>query len=185
MQTGNNSSNTKRYTRKAGRTLLVKTTSKQDFSGLEGLVSTHLTERTNSYFLTFDNVTNAVNALRTLKNNHSDIRVKFAHYRVFFTMQGLNDESDYNTVKTAHVDFIQSNTGSNVLYYKLYRKNNSYLECGDLTLDTKEAFDTLMNSNEGHKNFSLDGGMSGVHYRYNRRSGDTQHTQQTEQVATN
>lgn len=183
MQQGNNNSNTKRYARKAGRTLLVKTTSDSDFNELEGLQSTHLTEKTNSHFLTFDTITNAVNALRTLKNNQSDIRVKFAHYRVFFTMQGLNDSSDYNTIKTTHVDFIQNNTGTNVLYYKLYRKNNSYLECGDLTVDTKDAFDKLMNSDDGHKTFSLDGGLSGMHYRYNRKGSNNENTNhQTENV---
>ena len=96
--------------------------------------------------------------------------VKFAHYRVFFTMENLKDETDYNSVKDRHVKFVTDNTGSEVLYYKLYR-NKSYLGCGDLTIDTKEALDKLL-SQDQHKEFDLGDGNTGVFYRYNRKGAN-------------
>ena len=167
------SSTQKRKGRKAGSTLLVKP-QKSDFdtsgfASLEGLTNQHHTEKSNSHFLTFDNVGNAVKAYRHFRNEHSDdVRVKFAHYRVFFTLQGLTEDNDYSDVKTAHMNFVRDNTGGRVLYYKLYRKNDSYIGCGDMTLDTKESFDQLVSSESEHKNFTVVEGVTGVHYRYNR-----------------
>ena len=162
--------NSQRPRTKAGRTLLVKPTSTvadNTFSGFTGLTSTHHTDKSNSYFLTFDTPKNSLDALRNIKKSHGkDVRVKFAHYRVFFKAEGLTDTSDYNTVKTAHTTLVQS-TGANVLYYRLYRKNNTYLNCGDFTIDTKEGFDALMNS-DSLKNFTLEGNITGTHYRYRR-----------------
>ncbi len=176
--------NSQRPRTKAGRTLLVKPTSTLSdsaFSGFTGLTSTHHTDKSNSYFLTFDTPKNALDALRNIKKTHGkDVRVKFAHYRVFFKVEGLTDSSDYNTVKTAHTTLVQS-TGANVLYYRLYRKNNSYLNCGDFTIDTKEGFDALMNS-ESLKAFTLEGGLTGTHYRYRR---DNQQGDQTSAVTAN
>ena len=164
---------------KAGRTLLVKVLN-NNFSlpELDGLQSEYFADKSQSYFLVFDNVTNSLNSLKLLKKNHeSDVRVKFAYYRVFFTMNDLTNEQDYNTVKTQHKELIESNNGS-VLYYKLYRKNNEYIGCGDLTLDTKESFDLLM-SEESQKKFSLECGVSGSHFRYRNSSNqnlDNQHS---------
>jgi hypothetical protein len=159
----------KNYVRKAGRTLLVKVQS-DDFDtnvlSFEGLESSYHNEDSQSYFLTFGDVKQSLNALRELRKNHGDsVRVKFAYYRVFFTMENLTDDMDYNTIKTQHRDLVQEQTGGSVLYYKLYRKNDSYLGCGDMTLDTKEAFDQLM-SDDGMRNYNLEGGLSGTHYRY-------------------
>lgn len=164
--------------KKAGRTLLVKPTSEnQDYSFLdqiEGLQSKHLTEKTGSYFLTFESQEHSLAAYHELKNNHSSVlKVKYAHYRVFFTLSGLTNESDYNTVKTNHIQHILDSVNGNVLYYKLYRRNNSYLECGDLTLDTKESFDMLVSKESEHKSFTLDDNLTGVHYRYNKKTSST------------
>jgi hypothetical protein len=166
----------KSYVRKAGRTLLVKVQSDSfDTSVLsfEGVESSYHNEGSQSYFLTFGDVKQSLNALRELRKNHGDsVRVKFAYYRVFFAMENLTDDMEYNTVKTQHREMVQEQVGGNVLYYKLYRKNDSYLGCGDMTLDTKEGFDKLM-SDEGMKQFTLSCGVSGTHYRY-RSSRQTQ-----------
>ena len=63
--------------------------------------------------------------------------LKYSHYRVFFTISGLSEEVEYNDIKNAHIKHIESNTDGSVLYYKLYRKDDAYLGCGDLTVDTK------------------------------------------------
>ena len=167
----NNSSQQNRRPRpRTGRTLLVKPSGNQFnatvLDGLQGLTTNHHTEKSNSYFLTFTTAQDALNGLKHIKKECGrDVRVKFAHYRVFFKLEGLTDSSDYNTVKTAHTNLIQS-TGANVLYYRLYRKNNSYLECGDFTVDTKEGFDALLSADQ-HKTFSFDN-LNGTHYRYKK-----------------
>ena len=163
------------FIRKAGRTLLVKFNETTDFDptthNLEGLQSHHSVERSNTTFLTFDDVPHSLNALRSLRKELGEsARVKFAYYRVFFKMTGLTNSVEYNTVKTQHKELV----GNSVLYYKLYRRNDEYVGSGEMTLDTKEAFDSLMT--EETKQFSLECGVSGTHYRYNRNRHTAQET---------
>jgi hypothetical protein len=159
----------KSFVRKAGRTLLVKVLNGEfdvESMNLEGLVNQHFTEKSNSHFLTFDTAPNSLNAMRLIRKQYdTNVRVKVAHYRVFFTLENLEESMEYNTVKTQHRDMVQSEGNCSVLYYKLYRKNNKYLGCGDMTLDSKEGLDRLMSS-EGLKTFTLECGVSGSHYRY-------------------
>ena len=166
----------KKFVRKAGKTLLVKEKegSKIDeswFTSLDGLVSHYKTEKTGSYFLTFKDVGVSLDALKKLKNEHDNqLMVKFAHYRVFFKFaNGLNAEQDYDLIKQSHIDFVKKHTDSEVLYYKLYRgKDNNFLGCGDMTLDTKDAIDKLL-SKDAHKEFELEDGITGIFYRYDRK----------------
>ena len=155
---------------KAGRTLLVKPSntnfSASVFDGLTGLTSKHHIEKSDSYFLTFTSAKDALQSLKKLKST-KNVRVKFAQYRIFFKMEGLTDTTDYNTIKTAHTDLIKK-LGGDVLYYRLYRKENKFISSGDLTVDTKEAFDKLISSEENSsKQFKLEG-VSGTHYRYKK-----------------
>ena len=165
----------KKFIRKAGKPLLVKEKDGSNieeswFTSLDGLVSHYKTEKTGSFFLTFSDTAKSLEALKNIRKDHeAEVMVKFAHYKVFFTMEGLQDETDYNTVKEKHVKFVNDCTDSEVLYYKLYRKKN-YLGCGDLTIDTKEALDKLL-SKDGNKEFDLGEGQTGVFYRYNRKGG--------------
>ena len=160
---------------KSGRTLLVKsngTIDKKVFDGLEGLQNTFYTMKSNSYFLTFETSDKSYQSLQKLKLQlGSSVQLKFAHYRVYFTINGMTNDTDYNTIKSLHTGVISQTTGCNVLYYRLYRKNDTYLGCGDMTLDTKEAFDQLMNG-ELLKNFTL-GDITGTHYRYNKTKIDS------------
>ena len=168
----------KSFMRKAGKTLLLKakdgcTIKEEWFKSLDGLKENGVaqTSNTGSYFLTFDEVGKSLDALKHIRKEHDkDVMVKFAHYRVFFTLEGLEDSTDYNTVKQAHIDFIKKHTDSEVLYYKLYR-NKNYLGCGDLTIDTKDALDNLL-SQEHNKEFDLGDGHTGKFYRYNRKPKD-------------
>ena len=164
----------KRRFRKPGRTLLIKPVElvEFDFKTLNldqytGLKSNILT-KSGARFLVFDSIENSSTCLKALKNN-SDILVKYAHYRLYFTINGLDNETDYNLVKQAHIDKITTCTDSSVLYYKLYKKNKeSYLGCGDLTIDTKEGMDLLL-QNQELKTFSLhDDKFTGEFYQYNK-----------------
>ena len=175
MQNDNDNENNT-FQKKPGRTLLVKQLNTEDdltllFGDLNGLKSTFKTDKSMSFFLTFDNINNSSSAYDHLKTFDTKLKVKYAHYRVFFTIKGLEENSDYNTIKNLHTKYIEDNTNGNVLYYKLYRKNNSFLECGDLTVDTKESFDSLMTESDGIRNYTLDdGSLSGSHFRYNKQT---------------
>lgn len=155
--------------RKAGRTLLVKSVSNSYidntlFDNLEGLVNKVETKLTKSYFLTFSTIDNAVEAFNKLRNN-STFRVKFSYYRIFFTMDGLTDTTDYNQVKKELIEYVDKRTASSVLYCKFYRKNNKFIGCGDFTIDTLTGMNTLL-AKDGNKEYSF-GSFKGSFYRYN------------------
>ncbi len=164
---------------KAGRTLLVKPSNGNFdtavFEGLAGLTSKHHTDKSNSHFLTFSTAQEALTALKKLKGIQN-VRVKFAHYRIFFKIEGLTDSSDYNAVKSAHSDLINKVAGGagGILYYRLYRKDNKFLGCGDMTVDTKDVFDKLLSA-DNLKTFNGEG-FSGTHYRYKKNGEDNQHS---------
>lgn len=174
-QTNQTSSNlSKKMIRKPGRTILVKSLSGKTigesvFDSLSGLQSKAQTKSSSSYFLTFDSVDSALNAYRKLKEGSSDYKVKYSTYRIFFTMNGLNDSTDYNQVKKELVEHVTKQTGSSVLYCKFYRKDSKFIGCGDLTIDTLEGMNSLLNKEGGKKEFSF-GSFSGTFYRYNGKS---------------
>lgn len=155
-----------------GKTLLVKITNGSNatfankvFDNLKGLSNRVESSGSNSLFLTFDNVTNSQAAFTKLRGE-SDYRVKYSYYRVFFTITGLQDSSDYNDVKKSMVDYVESNCKAAVLYYKLYRKESKYIGCGDFTMDTMDGMNALLAKDSQFKTFTL-GGLTGTFYRYN------------------
>lgn len=168
--------NTTRYTKlkqtkKPGRTLLVKTPNQLNestFQKLDGYQTMFFAEKSHSYFVTFTTPELSLNAFNVLKAELGQLaRLKFANYRVFFTLNGLENTSDYNMVKQTHSELVTKTSNCNVLYYRLYRKNEEFVGCGDFTLDTKEGFDATLNL-EGLKNFTF-GNYSGTHYRFNKK----------------
>lgn len=164
----------KRFLKKAGRTLVVKTKSgnleeslMKQLSSLDGL-QTHSVSESKVVFLTFDTLEHSKDAMKVLRKDHGDsLRTKYSHYKVFFKLEGMSVEASYDEVKTLHKQWVETNTNSDVLYYKLYRKDGSFLSCGDLTVDTKEALDMLL-SPDKHKTFTLGSGLSGTFYRYRK-----------------
>lgn len=164
----------KRFLKKAGRTLVVKTKSgnleeslMKQLKSLNGLQSHNVSE-SKVVFLTFDTLEHSKDALKVLRKDHGDsLRTKYSHYKVFFKLEGLSEDVKYDDVKTEHKQWVESQTGSDVLYYKLYRKDGSFLNCGDLTVDTKEGLDMLL-SPDKHKSFKLNSGLSGTFYRYRK-----------------
>jgi hypothetical protein len=168
MQDNKTQSN-KKVIRKAGRTLVVKSETDVSTNGFTGLVSS-VKSNNNSNFFVFDTVDNSKAAFKHLKNNKENVR--FAYYKLFFTMIGLDENASYNDLKEMHTNWIISNSGAQVLYYKQYRNGGKFLGCGDFTVDTKDAMDKLLDK-ETLKNFSFDK-FSGVNYRYNKKNDKAQ-----------
>lgn len=155
-----------RPARKAGRTLVTIIKEGFDesvFKDLEGLVANHKTT-SGAVFLRFDTEVNSVNAFNSLKSEHGAfVNVKYAHYKVFFKLDGLTNEDDYDQIKKLHINWIEQNVQGKVLYYRLYKKDGEYLNCGDLTIDTKESLDMLLSEN---KEYELNNTMKGTYYRF-------------------
>lgn len=164
---------TKKMIFKTSRTLVVKSENDVLTDGLTGLVN-FVKSNNNFYFFVFDTIENSNNAFKTLKTtNH---KVRFAYYRLFFTMNGLDDDANYNDLKEQHIQWITSNSGAQVLYYKQYRNGGKFIGCGDFTIDTKESMDKLLDK-ETLKNYSF-GKYSGINYRYNKKNKSHDNTQE-------
>lgn len=171
LEVDENSESQKNIVRKTGRTLLVSPSNSSylndsTFNKLTGLLSSHSTKN-GSYFLTFDDIQHALDSFRNLRQDYPELRVKFARYQIFFTVTGLTDSNVYSTVKQNMCNFIEKETETNVLYFKLYRKGDKYIGCGDLTVDTKDAMDKLISKDGPLKNYTI-GDLSGTFYRYNK-----------------
>ncbi len=168
MQDTNTQTN-KKFIPKAGRTLVVKSETSVSTNNFTGLVSS-VKSNNGSQFFVFDTVENSKMAFKHLKNSKENVR--FAYYKLFFTMTGIDENASYNDLKEMHTNWIVSNSGAQVLYYKQYRNNGKFLNCGDFTVDTKEAMDKLLDK-DTLKNFTFDK-FSGVNYRYNKKNDKTQ-----------
>jgi hypothetical protein len=165
---------TQKTVRKSGRTLVIKSENEKLFDnytllGLKNKIHTS----NGSYFLVFDTIENANNAFNKLKNDN--IKARFAYYRLFFKINGVEDTTNYNDIKNLHINWIVSNSGANVLYYKQYRKAGKFLGCGDFTIDTKESMDKLLDK-EGLKNYTIEQ-YSGTFYRYNKKNDQNVHNE--------
>lgn len=172
----------KKSVRKAGRTLLVHSLNNgiindKAFEDLAGLVSRTETKSTRSYFLVFDTIENAVSSFRKLRQDFNDLKVKFSYYRVFFKIEGLTNETDYSKAKIELNDYVSQRSGASVLYCKLYNKNGSFIGSGDLTVDTLEGMNALINRENSGNTFTF-GGYSGTFYRFNTKKGQFQQVQQ-------
>lgn len=164
-----NKTGNKKMIRKPSRTLIVKSDSDMSTTEFVGLLKTIKSEN-NSYFFTFDTLENSKMAFKTLKSGNKMVR--FGYYKVFFTMNGIDENDSYNDLKEQHTQWITTYGNAQVLYYKQYRNGGKFLGCGDYTVDTKESMDKLLDK-EGLKNYSF-GKYSGVNYRYNRKNDRTE-----------
>jgi len=154
---------------KPSRTLVINSESDITTKEFVGLIS-YIKSNNNSHFLVFDNTDNSKDAFSILKNLNQ--RVRFAYYRIFFTMTGIDNNESYNDIKEQHIQWITSNSNAQVLYYKQYRNGGKYLGCGDFTVDTKESMDKLLDK-DTLKNYKFEK-YSGINYRYNKKNDKSQ-----------
>lgn len=166
----------KRPRRKAGRTLLISSEHTEELS-VPGILTDkiHKTEG-GSRFVVFDTTENARSAFRSLRND--GIRVKYSYYKVFFRLSDVDLENvEYDSLKDSVKEMISSlGDGSiSVLYFKFYTKNSTLMGSGDLTVDTKEGLDLLVNDNE----YTFDKGKISF-FRYRVRKQDDENNEQEE-----
>lgn len=161
----------KKTVRKPGRTLLISSSmgsnlNESTLTNLEGMTSSFSTKN-GSYFLTFDTIEHSFECYKKLRTEQPNLKVKFSRYQIYFKINGLTDTSDYSLVKQEISDFVEKQSGGSVLYFKLYRKGDKFLGCGDLTVDTKDAMDKLLNKDSPIKNYTV-GSYSGTFFRFNK-----------------
>ncbi len=137
----------KRPRRKPGRTLLVSSEYADEITetGIQE-DKIHKTEG-GSRFIVFDTNENARSAFKNLRSD--GVRVKYSYYKVFFRLNDVDLENiEYDDLKESVKEMISTLGDIDVLYFKFYTKNSTLMGSGDLTVDTKEGLDLLVNDNE-------------------------------------
>ena len=162
---------------KPGRTIVIKPKSDgsldlSKFDNLNGLVSKSEIKNNDSLFLTFDTIANSEVVYSLFS---SEYNVKYCYYKVFFTLSNNVDSNNYENTKTEILNFIQNNTDCNMLYCKFYRKDSSYMNCGDLIVDTIDGMKKLISKESSLKQFKTEN-LSGTFYRFNNSKYKTQNT---------
>ena len=166
---------------KSGKTLIVKskTSDKIDLSSfdkLTGLLTKSEINQHNSLFLIFDSIQNAEQALVSLSSSYN---VKYSYYKVFISLS--KSVEDFDKAKNEITSFVEKNTDSSVLYFKIYRKNNVFMNCGYFVVDTIDGMKKLISKESELKQFKTES-LSGTFYRFNNTKYNSQNTTQTENV---
>ena len=161
---------------KPSRTLLIKGLTEDSdlnkINSLEGLDNLSKINNTTSVYLTFNSIENSLNALRYVKRNMPSLFIKFYYYKIFFVLNNLDENTEYNSIRNDLFNYILTNLNDKFLYCKIYTKNKSYLGCGNLTVDTFNTSKELLSSTSGFKNFVLPS-CSGTFYKYkNNKTSD-------------
>jgi len=165
---------------KSGRTLLVKSKDTKplvlsNFDGLDGLVSKAEINQHNSLFLIFDTIQHSEIA-HTILN--ADYIVKYSYYKIFFTLSSNIETSNLEKTKEEIVNYVETNTDSSMLYCKFYRKDESYMNCGYLIVDTIDGMKKLISKESVLKQFKTES-VSGTFYRFNNTKYKTPETTQS------
>ena len=157
--------------KKISRTILIKSENYLDsnlFNKYEGIMKVYPTKNNKLLFLTFDTIDNSLNTFKLLKKN-KDLYIKFSYYKIFFTINGLNNTTNYNEIKKDLINYLTDKVNNiNILYCKFYYKNNKYLGCGDFTIDTLESLINILSKEQQNKEFSFKS-YSGIFYKFTEK----------------
>lgn len=134
--------------KKPGKTLLIKDES-FDISKLEQVKKT-TSVASNIKFIEFNNTSDSVEAYNVLTKNN--VHVKFAYYRIFIKFTTNINDFEYDDIKTSLTSKLRDNYKDiNILYFKLYRKSNSFIGSGELTIDDFDIFQQLIQKSFIHE----------------------------------
>lgn len=156
------------------RTLLVRN-SETEFPELKGMTDKTVTKTGTASFLTFDTLPNAINAFDTLTK--LAFNAKYSYYRVFFTLSYLdnsqfpNNTFNHDKLKDELTTLVSKH--GNLLFFKQYKKENRFLNCGYFTVDKIDSMNTLLSKEEGLKDFTLSNNVKGTFYKFNNKNYQT------------
>jgi hypothetical protein len=129
--------------RKSSRTLLLKEVGDKEFK-YEGLQQVEKSPQGN-LFLVFDTLENSRKAFKDLRVNK--VNCKYSYYKLFFKSTNLEVDKLYDDLKLSFINLLRDNVnGSNVLYFKYYRKDGKFTGSGDFVVDRKVDCDALVKS---------------------------------------
>ena len=139
MATAKESSENRKSTKKVGQTLLVKVTDKRNFyesdlDNFDNMKTKFKSERTNSYFLEFNDSESAQNAFNQLESN-KNCKVKFALYKLFFKFDSVFNSNESEAAKSLVVNTGKKLPDLDNLMRKVKLNSNSYY----LTFDSKKS----------------------------------------------
>ena len=145
--------------KKSGRTLLIDANYKTELS-YDTIESIHQTSN-GSRFVVFNTSEDGEKAYNELTEN--GIRVKYSYYKIFFRLRDIDlNTVSYDILKAEIMAKLLSfGEKINVIYFKFYTKNNQLIGSGDLTLDSKDSLDAVVEQQE----IELSNGKVSV-YRY-------------------
>ena len=92
-------------------------------------------------------------------NNKTFITKEFLIYNI----DRINEDQ-----KKDLIEFVNNEVQANVLYCKLYCKNNKYIGCGNLTVDTLDSMLMLLSKNSNLKDFSFKS-YTGSFYKFTEK----------------
>ena len=149
--------------KKSGRTLLIDANDKTELS-YDTIESIHQTSN-GSRFVVFNTAEDGEKAYNELTEN--GVRVKYSYYKIFFRLRDMDlHDASYDILKAEIMAKLLSlGEKINVLYFKFYTKNNQLIGSGDLTLDSKDSLDAVVEQRE----IELSNGKVSL-YRYRLRS---------------
>lgn len=124
-----------------GRTLIVKDNDELNYIGKQNVIKTN----NNNTFVEFDNYDNAKNALDDLKNKN--IRCKYSYYKLFFRMNNINlNNITYDDLKELiKSELLKNFPNIGIIGLRFNRVDDNFTGTGDITVDLKNDFDTLLN----------------------------------------
>jgi len=141
----NNTENQEKAKRKVGRTILINSDYKDEVN-YEGLNDVHTTQ-SGSRFLVFDSKENSSKAFDDLQEKN--VKAKYPYYKVFFRLKDVELQNvQYDELKDEVQKVVNSLNDVEVLYFKFYTKNKELMGSGDLTVDTKDGLDQLVNTTD-------------------------------------
>jgi hypothetical protein len=145
---------------KPGKTIIVKSKSDDDiddsiFKNIENVTEITKSKDNKSVFIIFSNIKDSIKGLQKLRTDFKNYNSKYSYYRIYFTINDLEDSTDYNDLKKKFITHVESLCNSNILYCKFYKKDNKYINCGDFTIDTYEGLNKLLDKDNGIKEYTL------------------------------
>jgi len=161
----NTSNEVRKDTRKPSRTLVLSGDKSLDLSTMEGLLSN--SKNNNAFtFLEFDTVDNAVKVYNYLREEK--VRVKYCYYKLFVKFTTSVKNLSYDELK----EKVKETVGGQVLYFKLYTKNEELIGSGDFTVDTLADFKRLLKQKFEVKLNDTDVSFEVYRYRITQKKKD-------------
>lgn len=138
-------------TMKAGKTIIIsKYEEKEDM--FEQFSNVKLNKINKSLFIESKDLQTSISIFNKLKENNIDCR--YANYRMFLIIDSDFEKLTYDEIKNNIKEQLYSlNQNLNILYFKLYKKENRLTGNGHIVLDNYDDLKNIVNKIHVKNNF--------------------------------